>query len=131
VILGGPALTQDTGTCSMQSGRELQLGVEVTNGSTEPIGLGRIRTVLPLSGLKVISQQWAPCGVTRAVQVPVTLEPDDSTWFSVTVQVLVACPAPIPVEFAVGCTYAGEFAIVNLPGFPDLGHVPYTGCRNG
>ena len=27
----GLALTQDTGMCSVQSGRELQLGVQVTN----------------------------------------------------------------------------------------------------
>ena len=131
VLTGGLALTQDTGTCSVQSGRELQLGVQVTNRSTEPIGLGRIRTVLPLSGLKVVSQQWAPCGTIGAVQVPDTLGPGDSTWLSVTVQVLVACPAPIPVQFAVGSTYAGEAATVNLPGFPDLGQVPYTGCRSG
>jgi hypothetical protein len=131
VLTGGLALTQDTGTCSVQSGRELQLGVQVTNRSAEPIGLGRIRTVLPLSGLKVVSQQWAPCGAIGAVQVPDTLGPGDSTWLSVTVQVLVACPAPIPVQFAVGYTYAGQAATVNLPGFPDLGQVPYTGCRSG
>jgi hypothetical protein len=131
VLTNGLALIQDTGTCSVQSGRELQLGVQVTNGSTEPIGLGRIRTVLPLSGLKVVSQQWAPCGTIGAVQVPDTLGAGDSTWLSVTVQVLVACPAPIPVQFAVGSTYAGEAATVNLPGFPDLGDVPYTGCGSG
>jgi hypothetical protein len=131
VLTGGLALTQDIGTCSVQSGRELQLGVQVTNRSAEPIGLGRIRTVLPLSGLKVVSQQWAPCGAIGAVQVPDTLGPGDSTWLSVTVQVLVACPAPIPVQFAVGSTYAGEAATVYLPGFPDLGDVPYTGCRSG
>jgi hypothetical protein len=131
VLTGGLALTQDTGTCSVQSGRELQLGVQVANRSAEPIGLGRIRTVLPLSGLKVVSQQWAPCGAIGAVQVPDTLGPGDSTWLSVTIQVLVACPAPIPVQFAVGYTYAGEAATANLPGFPDLGDVPYTGCRSG
>jgi hypothetical protein len=127
----GLALTQDTGTCSVQSGRELQLGVQVTNQSAEPVGLGRIRTVLPLSGLKVVSQQWAPCGAIGTVQVPDILGPGDSTWLSVTVQVLVACPAPIPVQFAVGYTYAGEAATASLPGFPDLGQVPYTGCRSG
>jgi hypothetical protein len=131
VLTGGLALTQDTGTCSVQSGRELQLGVQVANESTEPIGLGGFRTVLPLSGLKVVSQQWAPCGVIGAVQVPATLAPGDSIWLSVTVRVLVACPAPIPVQFAVGYTYAGGAATVNLPGFPDLGDVPYTGCRSG
>ena len=131
VFTDGLALTQDTGTCSVQSGRELQLGVQVTNTSTEPIVLSRIRTVFPLSGLKVVSQQWSPCGAIGAVQGPVALEPGDSTWFSVTVQVLVACPAPLPVQFTVSYTYAGQAAIVNLPGFPDLGQVPYTGCRSG
>jgi len=130
VFTDGLALTQDTGTCSVQSGRELQLGVQVTNSSTEPIVLSRIRTVFPLSGLKVVSQQWAPCGAIGAVQGPVALAPGDSTWFSVTVQVLVACPAPLPVQFAVGYTSPGEAATVNLPGFPDLGQVPYTGCRS-
>jgi hypothetical protein len=130
VITGGLALVQDTGTCSVQSGRELQLGVQVTNGSTEPIGLGGFRTVFPLSGLKVVSQQWAPCGAIGAVQVPGTLGPGDSTWLSVTVRVLVACPAPLPVQFAVVYTYAGKAATVNLPGFVDLGQVPYTGCRS-
>jgi len=131
VFTDGLALTQDTGTCSVQSGRELQLGVQVTNSSTEPIVLSRIRTVFPLSGLKVVSQQWAPCGAIGAVQGPVALEPGDSTWLSVTVQVLVACPGPLPVQFTVNYTYAGQAAIVTLPGFPDLGQVPYTGCRSG
>lgn len=131
VFTDGLALTQDTGTCSVQSGRELQLGVQVTNSSTEPIVLSRIRTVFPLSGLKVVSQQWAPCGAIGAVQGPVALEPGNSTWFSVTVQVLVACPGPLPVQFTVNYTYAGQAAIVTLPGFPDLGQVPYTGCRSG
>jgi hypothetical protein len=129
VFADGLALTQDTGMCSVQSGRELQLGVQVTNSSTEPIGLRRIRTVFPLGGLTVVSQQWAPCGATGAVQVPVILGPGDSTWFSVTVEVLVACPAPLPVQFAVSYTYAGKAASVTLPGFVDLGQVPYTGCR--
>jgi hypothetical protein len=131
LFASGLVLIQDTGTCSVQSGRELQLGVQVTNTSTEPIGLRRIRTVFPLSGLKVVSQQWGPCGAIGAIQVPVILGPGDSTWFSVTVQVLVACPAPLPVQFAVSYTSAGEAATVTLPGFPDLGQVPYTGCRSG
>jgi hypothetical protein len=129
VIPGGPALTQDTGTCSARSGRELQLGVQVSNESAEPIGLGQIRTVLPLGGLRVISQQWAPCGAI-ASQVPASLGPGDSTWFSVTAQVLVACPGPLPVEFTVDYTWAGEHA-AHLPGFPDLSQVSYPGCTRG
>jgi hypothetical protein len=124
----GPGLTQSTGTCSSRSGRQLQLGLEVTNESPTPITLGEIRTVLPLGGLRVISQQWAPCGAMGAVTVPASLAPGDSTWFSVTVQVLVACPEPLPVQFTVGYTWAGGLASVKLPGFPDLSQVTYPGC---
>jgi hypothetical protein len=128
VFSSGLALTQDIGACFTRSGRELQLGVQVTNRSARVIGLSQIRTVLPLGGLRVISQQWAPCGATGVTQDPASLGPGDSTWLSVTAQVLVACPEPLPVEFTVHYTWAGKAAAVNLPGFPDLGQVPYPGC---
>lgn len=124
----GQALTQATGTCSVQIGREIQLGVQVTNGSAVPVGLGRVHAYFPLGGLKAISQQWAPCGARGAGQAQVVLGPGDSTWFSVTFQVLVKCPGPLPVLFTVDYTAAGQSAAVNMPGFPDLGQVPYTGC---
>jgi hypothetical protein len=125
---GGPALTQATGTCSSQAGRELQLGVQVTNGSAAQIELGLVHAVLPLGGLRAISQQWAPCGALGVGQVPAALGPGNSTWFSLTFQVLVKCPGPLPVQFTVDYTTAGEPAAINLPGFPDLSQVPYTGC---
>lgn len=128
VIAGGPVLTQGTGSCSVRSGRELQLGVQVTSGSAIPIGLGQVRTVLPLGGLRVISQQWAPCGAIGVSQDQPLLGPGDSAWLSVTVQVLIACPEPLPVEFTVYYTWGGKAATVNLPGFPDLTQVPYPGC---
>ena len=128
---GAPALTQATGTCSSQSGRKLQLGVQVTNGSAAQIELGLVYPVLPLGGLRVISQQWAPCGAHNAGQVPAVLGPGNSTWFSLTFQVLVKCPGPLPVQFTVDYTTAGESAAVNLPGFSDLSQVPYTGCAGG
>ena len=128
---GGPALTQATGTCSSQSGQELQLGVQVTNGSTAQIELGLVHAVLPLGGLRVISQQWAPCGALKVGQVPAALGPGNSTWFSLTFRVLVKCPGPLPVQFTVDYTTAGESAAVNLPGFSDLSQVPYTGCAGG
>jgi hypothetical protein len=129
--LGAPALTQAIGTCSTQSGRELQLGVQVTNGSAAAITLGQVHTVLPLGGLKAISQQWAPCGAIGVSQGPASLGPGDSVWFSVTFQVLVGCPGPFPVQFTVNYSSAGASAAVNLPGFPDLSQVPYTGCTGG
>jgi hypothetical protein len=129
--LGGPALTQAIGTCSAQSGRELQLGVQVTNESAAAISLGQVHTVLPLGGLKAISQQWAPCGAIGMGQDPASLGAGDSTWLSVTFQVLVGCPGPFPVQFTVDYSSAGVPAAVNLPGFPDLGQVPYTSCAGG
>jgi hypothetical protein len=127
----GPALNQADGTCFAQSGRELQLGVQVTNGSAAEIRLGRIHTVLPLGGLRVISQQWAPCGAIGVPQDPAPLGPGDSTWFSVTLKVLAGCPGPYPVQFTVDYSWAGVAATVRLPGFPDLGQVPYAGCARG
>jgi len=127
----GSALNQAGGTCSAQSGRELQLGVQVTNGSSAEIRLGQIHTVLPLGGLRVISQQWAPCGAIGVRQDPPPLMPGDSTWFSVTLNVLAGCPGPLPVQFTVDYSWAGVAASVHLPGFSDLGQVPYTGCTRG
>jgi hypothetical protein len=128
---GGPALTQAIGTCSAQSGRELQLGVQVTNGSVVKIRLGRVHSTLPLGGLRAISQQWAPCGAIGVSRDPASLGPGDSTWFSVTFQVLVGCPGPLPVQFTVDYSSAGVPAAVILPGFADLSQVPYTGCTGG
>jgi hypothetical protein len=126
-----PALIQAIGTCAVQNGRELQLGVQVTNQSTANVTLSLVRPVLPLGGLKWISQQWAPCSTLPTGQDPAVLTPGASTWFSVTFEVLVRCPGPLPVEFTVDYLLNGRSAATSLPGFPDLGQVPYTGCAAG
>jgi hypothetical protein len=95
-LLADQAVTQATGTCSVQSGRELQLGVEVTNGSTAPVALGQVHAYFPLGGLRTISQQWGPCGARVFGQAQNLLGPGDSTWFSLTFQVLVKCPSHRP-----------------------------------
>ena len=128
---GGPALTQAIGTCAAQNGRDLQLGVQVTNQSTANVTLSLVHPVLPLGGLKWISQQWAPCGTLPTGQDPAVLTPGASTWFSVTFEVLVRCPGPLPVQFMVSYVANGQQASTSLPGFPDLGQVPYTGCAEG
>jgi hypothetical protein len=128
---GGPALIQAIGTCAVQNGRELQLGVQVTNQSTTDMTLSLVRPVLPLGGLKWISQQWAPCSTLPTGQDPAVLTPGASTWFSVTFDVLVRCPGPLPVQFTVDYMQDGRAAATSLPGFPDLGQVPYTGCAEG
>jgi hypothetical protein len=124
------ALTQDTGACSAQTGRELQLGVQITNRSAAPLTLQTARAVLPMGGLTQVTQQWAPCGalpdgLNLAHDI---LQPGASAWLTVTFKVQLRCPAPVPVQFTVGYLAQGHPAAASLPGFPDLGQVPYSGC---
>jgi hypothetical protein len=125
------ALIQDTGACSVQSGRHLALGVQVTNRSTVPVTLQSATAVLPLGGLTPGTWHWTPCGVlpqALAAQADEILLPGASTWLTMTFKVQAACPAADPVQFTVGYLAQGHSATVSLPGFPDLGQVPYSGC---
>ncbi len=132
---GGFPLSQSGLECSVQTGRELQVGLEITNLSLATLRLRRIQVVLPLGGLKVTSQAWGPCGQLAAADdasgriLPPTLGRGASSWFTVTFQVLVRCPQPLPVQFALHYDQQGRPAVIQLPGFPDLGQVPYSGCR--
>ena len=90
----------------MQNGRELQVGLEITNLSQAAVRLRRVEVVLPLGGLKVTTQSWGPCGQLAAADdasgriLTPTLGRGASSWFTVTFQVLVRCPQPLPVQFA-------------------------------
>lgn len=126
-----PALTQNVSECSAQTGRDLQLGVQVTNQSAAPVTIDRIKAELPLGGLRAVSQSWGPCGALPASQEPPgnVLAAGASTWFTVTFKVLIrGCPGPLPVQFTVGYQSNGQSAAVTLPGFPDLSQVAYPGC---
>ena len=131
---GGYPLSQSVPGCSAQTGDELQLGLEVTNLSTTAVTLRRVTAVLPLGGLKTTSQAWGPCGELPGAGeapgnlLPPTLGPGASTWFTVTFKVLVRCPQPLPVQFTLDYDQDGRPAAMPLPGFPDLGQVPYPGC---
>jgi hypothetical protein len=132
---GGFPLSQSGLECSVQTGRELQVGLEITNLSLATLRLRRIEVVLPLGGLKVTTQAWGPCGQLAAADeasgrvLPPTLGRGASSWFTVTFQVLVTCPQALPVQFALDYDQQGRPAVIQLPGFPDLGQVPYSGCR--
>ena len=152
-IAGLPGLAQTGGTCAVQHGRDLQVGVEVINFSQTAITLGEVRPILPLGGLRPVSKQWAPCsaispswqaaggGTIVFIGVPsgevgavsgagaAVLPPNGSAWFSVTFRVLVACPQPLPVHFSVAYKANGRTATAQLPGFVDLGQVTYSGCK--
>ena len=131
---GGFPLSQSGPQCSVQTGRELQVGLQITNLSPAAVRLRRVRVVLPLGGLRVTAQAWGPCGelpASRAAPgslLPPTLRRGASSWFTVTFQVLVKCPQPLPVQFTLDYDEQGRPAAIRLPGFPDLGQVPYSGC---
>jgi hypothetical protein len=148
-------LAQTGGACAVQHGRELQLGVEVINLSDKPVTVGQAKPILPLGGLRLVSQQWAPCGAlspswqaadggtivviqssTGALEEgsatpgeAAVLPPNGTAWLSATFRVLVTCPGPLPVQFSVGYQQNGRKGTARLPGFPDLGQVTYTGCK--
>ena len=148
-------LAQTGGACSVQRGQELQVGVEVINLSETSVTLGQVRPVLPRGGLRLVSQQWAPCGALApswqaadggmivsvkssagVVEVGSTtpggaavLPPNGTAWLSVTFRVLVACPSPLPVQFSVGYQQSGRTHTAQLAGFPNLAQVAYTGCK--
>jgi hypothetical protein len=131
---GGFPLSQSGPQCSVQTGRELQVGLQITNLSPAAVRLRRVQVVLPLDGLRVTSQAWGPCGELPAGGavpgsiLPPTLRRGASSWFTVTFQVLVKCPQPLPVQFTLDYDEQGRPAAIRLPGFPDLGQVPYSGC---
>ena len=127
---GGFPLSQTGPGCSAQIGHELQLGLEVTNLSDTPITLRRVEVRLPMGGLKATSQAWGPCGELAAPgsALPPTLGPGASAWFTVTFQVLVKCPQPLPVHFVLDYNQSGRSAAMPLPSFPDLGQVSYGKC---
>jgi hypothetical protein len=133
---GGFPLSQSGPECSAQVGDELQLGLEVMNLSGTAITLRRVGVVLPLGGLRETAQAWGSCGELPAageapgLTLPPTLRPGASAWFTVTFQVLVRCPQPLPVQFTLVFDENGKPAgAMPLPSFPDLGQVPYGGCR--
>ncbi len=136
--LGGPTLEQSGNQCSAQHGTTLQLGIEVSNLSPTPLTLSQVRVVLPLGGLRATAVSWGSCGeLPNIIQDPPQndaidryLPPGGSAWLTATVKVLVACPQPFPVQFAVGYVQHGKASLVKLPGFPDLGGVAYSGCRS-
>ena len=129
---GGYPLSQTGPGCSAQIGHELQLGLEVTNLSATPVTLRRVEVMLPMGGLKATSQAWGPCGELPVPgpgnALPPTLGPGASAWFTVTFQVLVGCPQPLPVQFTLDYDQGGRPAAMPLPGFPDLGQVSYGKC---
>jgi hypothetical protein len=129
-VFGLPELGQSGQQCAEQIGRRLQLGVQVTNESATSVRLSSVRVITPIGGLKQTAQAWGTCGQLPGLPDPrATLVPaGGSAWFTVTFRVLERCPGALPVQFLLSYDRGGSTKTVRLPGFVDLGHVPYSGC---
>lgn len=128
----GPAAIAMTGRrCAVQLGHALQLGIEIVNQSGRALALRQVRPVLPLGGMHPMAAQWGTCGSLPpwpGAQQATSLEADATGWLTITFDVLVRCPEPLPVEFKVSYMQAGRSATAEFLGFPDLGQVKYRNC---
>jgi hypothetical protein len=114
--------------CSVQSKGRLQLGIEIVNRSAAALSLDEVDAVLPLRGLRATATTWGTCGqLPPPVGDIYPVAAGGTAWLTVTFEVLVACPAPLPVQFRIHYTQAGTSGIADVPGFNDLGDVPYAG----
>jgi hypothetical protein len=131
---GQAVVTQSGRQCSEQTGpRKLQLGVQVTNTSRSLVVLRTVRALLPLGGLTETAHAWGTCGQlpNPGNSAPNALPAGASAWFTVTFRVGAKCPGALPVQFRLSFWQPGRVQNVRLPGFVDLGHVPYSGCPVG
>ncbi len=128
----GPPLTEEPGTCSTEVGKDLELGIPVTNMAADTILLRSAEPIVRVPGmLRVLSWHWAPCGFDADGIIPgkVAIGPGETTWLTATVRSLVACPTAAPVQFRVTYSADGQKFSVTLPGFADLSAVRYIGCK--
>jgi hypothetical protein len=128
--VGDTAITDTGNRCAVQLGHALQLGVEVVNQSDRTVALRQIEPVLPLGGLKAVASRWGTCGALPELSPgqATALGPGATRWLTVTFDVIVSCPQPLPVQFKISYAQAGRLVTAELPGFPDLGQVQYNNC---
>ena len=76
------------------------------------------------------SWRWDPCGFDNdgTVLATVALGPGETTWVTAIVQPLVACPGPATLQFHVTYSVNSQKDTSDLPGFPDLTAIHYSGC---
>jgi hypothetical protein len=121
--------------CSVQSGHQLQLGVEVRNELDVPVTLTSLGASDAAAGgqLRPVGSARGACG-----ELPGCCDTDiagyrlavgASVWLTITLDVLTDCPWPLHLTFELSYTQAGRPATTAVGGFPDLGGVPYTGCH--
>jgi hypothetical protein len=132
VFAAGDPLIDTGNRCAVQLGHALQLGVEVVNQSDRAVALRQIEPVLPMGGLKAVASRWGTCGaLTELGPGPAqatALGAGATGWLTVTFDVMVGCPEPLPVQFNISYVRAGRLVTAEFAGFPDLGQVEYNNC---
>lgn len=109
---------------------QLMLGVEVANNTKQPVVLDSLTGAFPLGGLRQVDTQVGQCDDNSTEQVlGHVVDPGAAVWLTVIVAVRIACPAPLPVSFKINYHHRdGSLGSQEVPGFPDLGGIPYPGC---
>jgi hypothetical protein len=134
VFAAGDPLIDTGNQCAVQLGHALQLGVEVVNQSDRAVALRQIEPVLPLGGLKAVASRWGTCGALPELGLgpgpgqATALGAGATGWLTVTFDVMVSCPQPLPVQFEISYMQAGRLVTAEFAGFPDLGQVHYNDC---
>jgi hypothetical protein len=116
--------------CAVQVGDRLQLGIEVVNQSAAAVVIRQVLANLPLDGLRLTAAVWGSCGELTPVPVGSghRLPAGATTWLTMTFEVLVLCPAPLPVLFELSYSQDGHDGVSYPHGFSDLGDAPYSTC---
>jgi hypothetical protein len=127
---GSTAISVTGNRCAVQLGQTLQLGIEIMNQSDRTAALRQVKPVLPLGGLHAIASQWGTCGSLPGPgpEQATSLAPGATGWLTITFDVMVGCPQPIPLGFKVSYRQAGRLATTELDSFPDLGQVRFNKC---
>ena len=127
---GATAISFTGSRCAVQRGHTLQLGIEIMNQSDRTVVLRQIKPVLPLGGLRETASRWGPCGSLPdpGLSQASSLAPGATGWLTVTFDVMVGCPQPLPVLFKVSFVQASRLVTADLNSFPDLGEVRYNNC---
>jgi hypothetical protein len=126
-----PQLITTGSVCSAQPPRtrQLTLGLQVQNSGGAPLQIIDVQGVFPIGGLRMAAAAVGHCNDPGAPVAGNWIAAGSTAWLRVTVDVLMGCPAPAPVQFRVEYTGGGAPTSVTLAAFPDLGNVTYSGCR--
>jgi hypothetical protein len=128
---GSPPITVTGSRCAVQRGKTLQLGIEIVNQSGRVVTLRRVWPIVPLGGMRPATSAYGTRGSLPELgfRAPAEIDAGATRWLTITFDVVMGCPRPLPVQFKVSYVASGKAATASFDSFPDLSQVRYTGCR--